>query len=54
MGTRALLPVPGQFIWSANGGGGDATFILLSVLVMVGVIQVKDCVVCVYIFVCIV
>ena len=23
MGTRALLSVPGQFIWFANGGGGE-------------------------------
>ena len=38
MGTRALFSVPGQFIWFANGGGGDVTFILLSVVVMVGVI----------------
>ena len=54
MGTRALFSVPGQFIWFANGGGGEVAFVLLSVSVMVGVIYVKDCVVFVNIFVCIV
>ena len=56
MGTRALFSVPGQFIWFANGGGGEVVFVLQSACVMVVVIYVKDCVVCVcvYIFVCIV
>ena len=50
MGTRALFSVPGQLIWFANGGGGEVAFVLLSVIVMVGVIYVKDCVVCVFIY----
>ena len=52
MGTRALFSVPRQFIWFANGGGEEVVFVLQSVGVMVVVIYVKDCVVCVCIYIC--
>ena len=45
MGTRALFSVPGQFIWFANGGGGEVAFVLLSV-VMVGVFYLSKTVSC--------
>ena len=51
MGTRALFYVPGQFIWFANGGGGEVASVLLSV-VMVGVIYLSKIVcVCVGIYI---
>ena len=40
-----LFSVPGQFIWFANGGGGEVAFVLLRV-VMVGVFYLSKTVSC--------